>query len=141
MITQIKAHEGTGPRRDGRFMPYKDSKGILTIGWGRNLSANGIRESEAVAMLDNDVDEAIQACVRHLPWFRNLDTVRQAVLTELMFNMGWGTLSEFVNTLHAIGEHDFARAAMGLRHSKWYRDVKVARGEKLATQMETGVWG
>lgn len=140
LLIQLKRHEGTGPMRNGRFMPYEDSKGILTIGWGRNLRANGVRESEAVTMLDNDLDDAIRECFEQLPWFRSLDTVRQAVVSELMFNMGWPTFSQFINTLKAIGQHDFARAAMGLRQSKWYHDVKKARGEKLATQMETGTW-
>lgn len=137
---QIKRHEGSGPRKHGRFLPYKDSKGILSIGWGRNLQANGIRESEAQILLSNDIDDAIKECFAELPWFRNLDTVRQAVVTELMFNMGWPTFKQFVHTLRAIGEHDFARAAMGLRQSKWYQDVKPTRGEKLATQLESGIW-
>lgn len=140
LLAQLKVHEGTGPMKNGRYMPYEDSKGILTIGWGRNLRANGVRESEAVLMLDNDVDEAIHDCYREFQWFRSLDTVRQAVVTELVFNMGMSTMKEFVRTLRAIGEHDFASAAMGLRNSKWYRDVKQRRGEKLARQMETGQW-
>lgn len=140
LTAQIKVHEGTGPIKNGRYMPYRDSKGILSIGWGRNLDANGVRESEAALMLDNDIDEAIQACFRELPWFRHLDTVRQAVVTELMFNMGWGTLKEFTQTLPALERQEFQKAANLLRQSKWYRDVKQKRGERLATVLETGQW-
>lgn len=140
LLIQLKRHEGTGPMKNGRFMPYEDTKGILTIGYGRNLRANGVRESEAIVMLDNDVDEAIHTCFQQLPWFRSLDTVRQSVVTELVFNMGWPTFKQFTNTLKAIGEHDFARAAMGLRQSLWYQQVKKTRGEKLATQLESGIW-
>jgi lysozyme len=140
LIAQLKLHEGSGPKKHGRFMPYKDTKGILSIGWGRNLDANGLRESEAELCLNNDLDDAIHTCFDVLPWFRTLDTVRQAVVTELMFNMGWGTFQEFTQTLRAIGEHDFAKAAEGLRQSKWYRDVKERRGKRLATVMETGQW-
>lgn len=140
LLDQLITHEGTGPMRSGRLMPYRDSKGILTIGYGRNLEANGVRVVEARQMLNNDLDDAIKTCFEMLPWFRNLDTVRQAVVAELMFNMGWSTFSQFVNTLRAIGEHDFAKAAAGLRNSKWYRDVKKTRGERVARVLETGVW-
>lgn len=109
LLIQIKRHEGTGPIRNGRYLPYRDSRNILTIGWGRNLEANGLREDEATLCLNNDVDDAIRECFAEFPWFRGLDTVRQAVVTELVFNMGMPTMKQFVNTLRAIGEHDFAR--------------------------------
>lgn len=140
LLIQIKRHEGTGPIRNGRYLPYRDSRNILTIGWGRNLEANGLREDEATLCLNNDVDDAIRECFAEFSWFRGLDTVRQAVVTELVFNMGMPTMKQFVNTLRAIGEHDFARAAMGLRQSRWYQQVKKVRGERLATQMESGIW-
>lgn len=140
LIAQLKVHEGTGPIKNGRLMPYKDSVGKLSIGYGRNLDANGVRVVEATFMLDNDLDDAIRTCHEVLPFFEHLDTVRQAVVSELMFNMGWGTLKEFVNTLRAIERHDFVAAATGLRNSKWYQQVKRDRGERLAKQMETGQW-
>lgn len=140
LVAQLKKHEGTGPMKNGRFMPYKDSKGILSIGWGRNLQANGVRDSEAQIMLSNDLDDAIQQCFAVFPWYRNLDTVRQAVVAELMFNMGWGTFSQFVNTLKALSERDFARAVMGLRQSQWYQQVHKERREKLTSQLASGIW-
>jgi lysozyme len=140
LLNQIIRHEGSGPVKNGRFMPYKDSKGILTIGYGRNLDANGLRESEARILLDNDVDAAIKECFERFPWFRQLDTVRQAVVSELVFNMGMTTFLQFTRTIDAIQRHDFAAAAFGLRHSKWYQDVKQVRGEKLAGQMESGTY-
>lgn len=137
---QVKLHEGTGPKKGDRFMPYRDSKGILSIGWGRNLQANGVRESEAQIMFTNDLDDAIRQCFAVLPWYRDLDTVRQAVIAELMFNMGWGTFSQFENTLRAVEERNFVRAAMGLKQSLWYQQVGKRRGETLRTQLETGIW-
>lgn len=140
LIEQIKRHEGHGPMKNGRHMPYPDSKGILTIGYGRNIQANGVRESEATEMLDNDVDEAIHACFATFEWFRGLDTVRQAVVTELVFNMGMATWLQFKNTIAAIERRDFPAAAQGLRNSKWYRDVGPTRGDTICRQIESGAW-
>ncbi len=41
LIDLIKRHEGLS------LKPYMDSRGFLTIGYGRNLDANGISKSEA----------------------------------------------------------------------------------------------
>ena len=38
-----------------KLKPYRDIRGILTIGVGRNLETSGIRESEALNMLANDI--------------------------------------------------------------------------------------
>jgi len=140
LIEQIKMHEGHGPMRNGRHMPYPDSKGILTIGYGRNLQANGVRESEATELLDNDVDEAIHACFATFPWFRDIDTVRQSVITELVFNMGMKTWLTFVNTIAACERRDWPAAGRGLRNSKWYRDVGTGRGDKMIDQLTSGIW-
>jgi len=140
VLDQLIRHEGTGPIRNGRLMPYKDSKGILSIGYGRNLQANGVRPSEARLMLVNDYGEAVTLADGAFPWYSSLDPVRQAVVSELVFNMGLTTVLEFVNTLEAISRHEFQRAAMGLRRSKWYQDVKEIRGERLATLLESGQW-
>lgn len=140
LIEQLILHEGSGPVKNGRFMPYKDSKGILSIGYGRNLEANGIRDTEALQFLNNDLDDAIHRCFAELPWYRNLDTVRQSVVAELVFNMGMKTFGQFVNTMAAIEHRDFVAAARGLRQSKWYQDVKAKRGDKLVSQMESGLW-
>jgi lysozyme len=140
LLEQLMQHEGHGPMKNGRFMPYKDSKGILTIGYGRNLEANGVRESEAGEMLNNDLDEAIHACFADLLWFRSLDTVRQSVVSELVFSMGMATFLTFPRMIAAIERRDFPSAAHELRTAKWYRDVKAKRGDKVCDQLGTGIW-
>lgn len=140
LIEQIKRHEGHGPMKNGRHMPYLDSKGITTIGYGRNLQANGLRECEATEMLDNDVDDAIHACFATFPWFRDIDTVRQAVVAELVFNMGMKSWLGFDNTIGAIERRDWPAVGRGLRQSKWYRDVGPLRGDKMINQIVTGQW-
>lgn len=123
---------------------YQDSKGLWTIGYGRLIDkkmGGGITKSEADYLLDHDIDTAVEECDSHIPWWRNLDPVRQRALVELMFNMGWGGgkrgLSTFHNTLAAIEANEYAKAGQGLRKSKWARDVKT-RAPRLIKMIETG---
>lgn len=85
----IKKHEGF--RRHG----YRDSKGILTIGYGRNLEAIGISETEADIMLNDDIVNATAELYQFLPWTQQLDDARKAVLIEMTFNMGIEKLLTF----------------------------------------------
>jgi lysozyme len=139
-LNQLILHEGTGPVKRGRLMPYTDTTGHLTVGYGRNLDANGVRESEARLMLSNDLTDAIDECRAKFPWYDALDPVRQAVVAELLFNMGYPTLAKFTNTLAAIERGDWLAAGEGLRKSKWYQQVRARRGHRLVTQLEGGFW-
>ena len=51
-----KRHEGTGPMQNGRLMPYHDSVGKLTIGYGRNIEDTGVTPEEALYLLQNDLE-------------------------------------------------------------------------------------
>ena len=128
------------------FKPYAylDSVGLLTIGYGRMIDkkqGGGISKNEAEYLLDNDITTALAECDTHIPWWRGLDPVRQEVMVDLMFNMGWGGgtrgLSTFKRTLAAIEANDYTRAAEGLRKSKWASQVK-SRADRLIRMMETG---
>ena len=120
-----------------KLKPYRDSTGVLTIGVGRNLDANGISTGEAYYLLDNDLDHAIKACVAKLPWFVTLDPVRQGVLVQMAFNLGIAGLLGFKQTLAAVKRGDYATAAAQMLRSKWAKQVKE-RASRLAKQMETG---
>lgn len=123
-----------------RLKPYTDTVGKLTIGVGRNLTDVGISATEAYEMLDHDIDRAIIALVKGYPWFPYQDAVRQAVLVELMFNMGPFTLRTFVNTLAAFARKDYEAAAEGLKRSKWYTQVGQSRSARLLGMIRTGEW-
>jgi len=126
-----------------RLKPYKDTVGKTSIGVGRNLDDTGISEGEAMALLENDLDRAEALLDRKAPWWRGLDSVRQEIMVNLVFNMGWGDgtrgLSSFKNTLASIKAGLWVNAARGLRASKWARQVG-ARAERLSSAMETGVF-
>ena len=126
---------------------YSDSKGYLTLGVGRLVDkrlGGGISQQEAMYLLGNDIDRVISELRAAFSWFDGLNQVRQAALAELCFSMGLGNeshgLRSFVNTLAAFRTGDYERAAHGLRHSKWARDVGPDRAERVAYQVETGRW-
>ena len=131
LAARLVRHEGL------RLKPYTDSVGKLTIGIGRNLTDCGISEAEAHMLLANDIAGASVDLDHHVPKWRGLDDVRQAVLVELCFAMGWPVLSEFHDTLQALSERRFPDAARHLRGSLWARQVG-ARAEELAAAIETG---
>ena len=126
---------------------YQDTKGYHTIGVGRLIDkrlGGGISQQEAMYLLGNDIDRVVRELRAAFPWFDGLNQVRQAAMCELAFNMGIGNeshgLRSFINTLPAIRNGDYAKAAHGLRHSKWARDVGPDRAERVAAMIEDGRW-
>lgn len=122
-----------------RLFPYRDSVGKLTIGVGRNLEDVGISQSEAMHLLNNDVERTIWELEKKLPWFSALEEVRRMVLVNMGFNMGVGGLLEFAKTLSLVRNGQHALAAEEMLDSKWARQVG-ARALRLAEQMSTGNW-
>lgn len=122
-----------------RSKPYKDTVGKLTIGIGRNIEDRGITRAEAEFMLDTDIQLSQAELQANLPWFSGLDPVRQAVLTDMHFNMGWPVLSGFRNTLALIKSGQFDKAADAMLQSKWATQVGQ-RAVRLSNMMRTGEW-
>lgn len=117
--------------------PYRDTVGKLTIGIGRNLDDRGLSNDEVFFLLENDVKEVIQELSRNLPWFNNLDSVRQEVLANMCFNLGWPKLSQFKTTLGHIQAGRYKEASGTMLQSLWARQVG-ARAVRLSKMMATG---
>lgn len=130
LTEQLVRHEGL------RLNPYFCTAGKLTIGVGRNLEANGISKAEAYFMLENDIVKIINELDEHLPWWKDLSTVRQHVLVDMAFNMGTFGLMKFQKTLAAIKEERYADAAVEMLDSKWAKQVGN-RAVSLSRAMET----
>jgi lysozyme len=132
-LADLKRHEGF------RQFPYRDTRGILTIGYGRNLESRGITEQEASYLLENDVLRALYGLRERLPWFTQLDPARQAVLVNMAVNLGLNGLLRFRKTLAAIEARDFTTAAQEMLRSRWAEQVP-RRAAELAQVMEKGKW-
>lgn len=121
---------------------YADHLGFLTIGIGRLIDSRkggGITQEEAAYLLSNDIEKYTKELVTKLPWVNSLDEARKGVLVNMAFNMGIPNLLGFKNTLRAVMEGDYEKAAEGMLASKWATQVGK-RAERLAEQMRTGDW-
>lgn len=130
---QLKRQEGV------RLKPYKCPAGKLTIGCGRNLDDRGITLEEAETLLDHDINGVLAECSRTFGFWLTLDTVRQAVLLNMAFNIGLPALLAFRKMLAAIERQDYAAAADEMETSQWAAQVP-RRAVVLAAQMRSGTW-
>ncbi len=135
----LKFHEGL------RLQPYKCPAGHWTIGYGHNLEARNepiplsITAEDAELYLDRDIAEATRSCERLFPSLETLDEVRQAVLVDMSFNMGPGSLSKFKRFRAAVERKHWEQAAVEMLDSLWARQVGV-RAARLAGMMQSGQW-
>ena len=127
----LQKHEGL------RLRPYIDTTGNETIGYGRNLKAEGISASEAEHLLANDIVNHYKALTDNLPWFKSLDDVRQLALLDMCFNLGIDGLLRFKNMLEAIEKQQWTRAAICALSSKWATQVH-GRAVDISNMLQTG---
>jgi lysozyme len=125
-----------------RGVPYKDSNGNWSIGYGRNMKAHPYTEVEAAQWLERHLDE-----IQHEVLFREetrdiylgLNEVRRSALVQMAYQMGFNGLVKFTGTLAKMKAGDYAGAAANIRGSLWYRQTRD-RAEIMATMFETGEW-
>mgnify|MGYP003109810611 CR=1 FL=1 len=130
-ITQLRFHEGV------KNIVYKDHLGIETIGVGRNLRDRGLSDEEVDFLLSNDIMLVETELDKAMPWWRDLDEVRQRALADLLFNMGLSRLHGFVKFLDALKRRDYHTAADELLDSKYARQVGQ-RSQRIAQMVRTG---
>ncbi|MCK5866668.1 MAG: glycoside hydrolase family protein [Marinobacter adhaerens] len=128
--SQLERHEGL------RLKPYRDTVGKLTVGYGRNLEDVGISRDEADFMLDNDIDQ-VERQLDTVDEYRDLDDVRQTLIANMAFNLGFAGVMGFKNMWAAIGRRDWESASEEMLNSKWARQVGV-RAVELSEIMQTG---
>lgn len=116
---------------------YKCSADKWSIGIGRNLEDNGLRDDEIALMLENDITAAEQDARKLVPNFDELSPARQAVVVNMSFNLGYSRLAGFKQTLAFIAAEKFEAAAEAMLQSKWAEQVGE-RAKRLAAQMRKG---
>lgn len=131
LTKQLRFHEGV------KNKVYKDHLGIETIGVGRNLVDRGLSDHEVNVLLANDINICTDELDKKLPWWRDLDDVRQRCIIDLVFNLGMPRFSKFVKTINHIKNNRFEEASVELLDSNYARQVG-ARAERLANMIKTG---
>lgn len=128
LLNLIRKHEGF------RAGAYRDTRGYLTIGYGRLIDARrggGITRAEAEFLLAGDIARA-EATVRAL--YHGADTftaARYNALVSMAFNLGRGGLQRFSKMSAAIACNDWEMAASEALNSVWAKQVP-ARAQEIA---------
>ena len=128
---------------------YKDSLGYETVGVGhlvdkakggipvKNIigrDTDTITKPEAMKILAYDVNKTSKKLYSKIPWLKNKSATVQNDLINMGFNLGVNGLLGFKNTLKHIKNDDYAKAAQGLKHSKWYNQTGI-RAKRIVDDM------
>lgn len=117
-----------------RSLPYKDTRGNLTVGYGLNISA-GLTKYSAAALLTAQVIE-LDATLIGFPWYQAANDVRKSVFLDIAFNGGLHGLLGFPHMLSAAATGDWEVAASQCQVTN--PELK-GRYAKLAELLRTGV--
>jgi lysozyme len=126
--------------RDEGFVPhaYQDSLGYWTIGIGRLIDkrkGGGISRLEADHLKINDIARGRFALDAKIPWWRELDPVRQRAVQNMAFQLGTGDMGGA--TFNLIRDGQYAEAAKRLRGWTWAKQTP-ARAGRVIKMIETG---
>lgn len=137
LVEQLRRDEGL------RLNAYRDTEGLLTIGYGHNLAAHhqhitSCTIAQAEAWLAQDIADTREELLGWLPWAATLDDARFGVLMNMAFNMGHKLLG-FKKMLAATKRADWTEASADMLSSKWHDEVGN-RSARLSQQMLKGQW-
>lgn len=132
-------HEGV------RNEPYKDSRGLWTIGVGHLIGDGKTLPPEWNRKLSNqEVNDLFEKDFAHhvkiaeqTPGYSKANDGGKAAMIDLAFNMGkWWP--KWPNTSKKLQEGDFQSASDNLKESKWYDQVKGRAKEIVALISQAG---
>jgi lysozyme len=106
-----------------RLKPYHDTKGNLTIGYGRNLDMMGISLEEAQQMLNRDISLMAQELGTYYAWFNHLDNPRKVAVINMYYNLGYNKFADFKRFRAYMDFRDYEMAAKEMLDSKWAKEV------------------
>ena len=124
VIDDLKRDEGF------RAKPYRDSEGLLTIGYG-TLIEDGITEEEAGILLGHRANRIWSEGHDAFPWLRRVPEDAQRGLLNMAYNLGIPRLRGFRRMLAALEAGEYGQAADEALDSKWARQVG-RRAERIA---------
>jgi lysozyme len=138
LLVQLRRDEGL------RLALYVDTTGNATIGYGHKVTQTSTKiatctKEQAEAMLADDAWHACLMLSSYLPWTNDLDSARQGVLRNMMFNLGPGGLLGFHHMLSAMHQKLWRLAAESMDDSLWARQTGE-RESRLRRQVLSGDW-
>lgn len=145
LCESILKHEGSN-KKDGYHIPYKDTAGLWTIGYGHMVTKDEMEnfdpkrkytEDEAIEIFKQDVNIAIDGA-RVFIDEHSIPEEAFLIIVELCFWMGLPRLLGFKKARKALEEKDFVTCSQELLDSKLGRSkVKgiVKRITELSNRM------
>ena len=136
---------------------YLDHLGHPTIGVGFNLDREDARarlrsigvdydaiksgraeltNEQVSTLLDEDIEDAVDLIPHLFPIYDDLPDIVQVVLLDMLFNMGFSRLRQFIGMKAAIMERDWNTAADEMLDSLWAKQVPN-RANALASLMRS----
>jgi len=143
--------EGDGePGREG--YPYRDSKGLWTIGRGHLIGENLADLKLSQHMIDELFKEDLAVAVREAKlvvgsvFFESLTLPRQIALTTMLYTLGQNKFLKFEETIDAMKRADWDEVADRVLKAKWARDVDPkqrqdeGRDDRIAYMFKFGIF-
>ena len=115
VMIELKQEEGF------KGMPYKDTRGKLTIGYGTKLP---ITEQEATILLGHRLEESRKEVINCIENIHLLPNLIIEVLVEMNYQLGTSKFLEFKRMLKAVDEHNWKDMIKEMKDSKWYGQTK-----------------
>jgi GH24 family phage-related lysozyme (muramidase) len=127
IIKMIQRHEGKP--LDNR--PYKDSRGLWTVGYG-HLIGDGtslppemnrtFSDEEINQLFQQDYAQSKDAAEK-IPGYNKANATGKAAIIDLTYNMGPNWYKNFPNASAALAQGDFNTFAAEMQNSAWFQQV------------------
>ncbi len=134
LIDELKNDEGVV------LHAYNDHLGFATIGVGRLIDkrkGGGISEQEADYLLSNDVVKIQKELKAYIPFYQDLDDVRQRALCNMCFQLGINGLLRFKKMIAAMNQENWEEARTQAIDSRWALQTPK-RAAKVSYMILTG---
>jgi len=140
--------EEIGKDEGDKLLPYRDTRGLWTIGKGHLLGnsippqfVNGITQAQDDALFAADMQHVKSLLNIYIPWWPvdGEDGPRAGALIDMAFNLGVAGLSHFSEFLCLMRAKKWAEAAADLKKTLVFQQLPDRYG-RLAIQIETGVF-
>jgi len=128
----IRRHEGL------KLMPYRDTMGHLTVGYGHKIEGSKITPEIADLLLEMDLYRVSDEFIKlPLSFLKKLNLPRKRVVMNMLFNLGAMRFLGFKKFIRAVEEGNYNKAANEMLDSKWAGQVGQ-RAIELAEIMRRG---
>ena len=133
VVERLKLEEGL------RLESYRDSGGVLTIGYGFNLEvpmdavergyldghdpADGVTQEQAEWLLRHRAERAAEAFQRRWPPYADQPLIVRVALADMAYELGDTGLAGFHTMLRLLDQGDYDAAADDALQTLWAREV------------------